>query len=79
MEKTDRITALQEEHSWMSEEGARMLLLSRYWVFTRELKLSGDSLSQAMDNAVLIYRRLPEEDMRETFNRCLLKFQKQST
>ena len=78
MAKTDRITALKEAHPWMSEEGARMLLLSRYWVFTREMKLSGDTLSQAMENCVLIYRRLPEEDMRETFNRCLLKF-KQST
>ena len=78
MEGTDRITRLQEAHPWLSEEGARYLLLSRYWVFTRDLKLAGDTLSQAMENAVLIYRRLPEEDMRKTLNRCLFKF-KQST
>ena len=78
MEGTDRITRLQEAHSWMSEENARYLLLSRYWVFTRDLHLAGDTLSQAMENAVLIYRRLPEEDMKQTLMRCLLKF-KQST
>ena len=77
--KTDRISALQESHPWMSEEGARMLLLSRYWIFTREMNLKGETLSEAMENAVLIYRRLPEEDMRETFNRCLLKIQQQSS
>ena len=79
MKGTDRISELQEAHSWMSEENARYLLLSRYWVFTRELRLAGDALSAAMDNAVLIYRRLPEEDMRKTLMRCLLKFKQQST
>ena len=78
MEGTDRISRLRDAHPWLSEENARYLLLSRYWVFTRELNLAGDSLTQAMENCVLIYRRLPEEDMRETLNRCLLKFQ-QST
>jgi hypothetical protein len=79
MEGTDRISALREAHPWMSEENARYLILSRYWVFTRELNLAGDSLNQAMDNCVLIYRRLPEEDMRKNLMRCLLKFKQQST
>ena len=69
----DRISLLREAHPWLEEEDARFILLSRYLTFTRDLNLSGDTLTQAMEKCVLIYRRLPEEDMRELLNRIQTK------
>ena len=74
MNGPDRIQQLQDPHSWLTEEEARFILMTRYWTFTRDLKLSGDALRAAMDNCVLIYRRLPEEDMRSLLVRVKQAF-----
>ena len=73
----DRIEQLQEAHSWLTEGQARFILMTRYWTFTRELKLSGDTLRSAMDNCVLVYQRLPEEDMRNLLRRVEERFANQ--
>ena len=65
----NRIEELQAAHPWMSDENAQFILASRYWVFTREMDMSGDTLCAAMDNCVKIYTRLPEEAMREMMAR----------
>ena len=69
MNGKDRIEQLQDSHSWLTEEEARFILMTRYFTFTRDLKLTGDTLRSAMDNCVLIYTRLPEEDMRSLLSR----------
>ena len=70
----DRIEQIREVHSWASEEEIRFVLMTRYWHFTRELDLSHDTLSAAMDNCVLIYRRLPKQKMMETLHRMRTNF-----
>ena len=65
----DRITQLQQQHSWLSDEQARLILASRYYKFTRDLELSGSTLDAAMDNCVTIYTRLPEPEMRDVLAR----------
>lgn len=69
MNRIDRIQQLRDSHSWLTEEEARFILMTRYWTFTRDLNLAGDTLSAAMSNCVLIYTRLPEEDMRNLLSR----------
>ena len=70
----DRITQLREKHPWLSEEKARWVLLTRYWTFTREMDMTGDTLNAALDNCVTIYSRLPEESMRDMVSRFEEKF-----
>ena len=70
----DRIERIREVHSWASEEEIRFVLMSRYWHFTRKLNFSDDTLSAAMDNCVLIYRRLPKQQMMELLHRMRINF-----
>ena len=70
----DRIQQLQDTHPWLSEDKARFILLTRYWVFTRELDMSGETLEAAMNNAVTIYKRLPEDAMRDMVARFEEKY-----
>ena len=70
----DRITQLREKHPWLSEEKARFILTSRYLVFTREMDMTGETLNAAMDNCVTIYRRMPEQSMRDMVARFEEKF-----
>ena len=65
----DRIQQLQKKHKWLSTEDARFVLVTRYWKFTREMGMTGDTLDAAMDNCVRIYTRLPEPAMRDMIAR----------
>ena len=70
----DRIERIREVHSWASEEEIRFVLMSRYWVFTRELQLEPNAVSEALENCVLIYRRLPKQQMMELLHRMRFNF-----
>ena len=64
-----RIKQLQKKHKWLSTEEARFVLVTRYWKFSRELGMHGDTLDAAMDNCVRIYTQLPEPAMRAVLTR----------
>ena len=70
----DRIERIREVHPWASEDEIRFVLMTRYWHFTRKLHLSDDTLSAAMENCVLIYRRLPKQQMMELIHRVQFNF-----
>ena len=70
----DRITALQQKHSWLTEKQARFILTTRYWKFSRELGMEGATLAAALDNCVHIYSQLDEPEMRNTLARFQEKF-----
>ena len=70
----DRIERIREVHPWASEDEIRFVLMTRYWHFTRKLHLSDDTLSAAMENCVLIYRRLPKQQMMELIHRIQFNF-----
>ena len=78
MDKPDRIQQIREVHPWASEEEIRFVLMSRYWHFTRELDLEPNIVSQALENCVLIYRRLPKQSMMEIIHRMKIKFYNQT-
>ena len=70
----DRIERIREVHPWASEDEIRFVLMTRYWHFTRKLNLSNDAVSAAMENCVLIYRRLPKQQMMELIHRVQFNF-----
>ena len=70
----DRIEQIREVHPWASEDEIRFVLMTRYWHFTRKLNLSHDTLCAAMENCVLIYRRLPKQQMMELLHRMRFNF-----
>ena len=70
----DRIERVREVHPWASEEEIRFVLMSRYWHFTRELNFSDDAIYAALENCVLIYRRLTKEQMMAVLHRMRTHF-----
>ena len=71
---TNRIQQLQDKHTWLTDTQAQFILATRYWTFTREMGMEGATLNAAMDNAVKIYTRLPEDAMRDMMARFEERF-----
>ena len=74
MDGANRIEQIREVHPWASEEEIRFVLMSRYWVLTRELQLEPNAVTAALENCVLIYRRLTKQQMMEMIHRMKFNF-----
>ena len=70
---TDRITRLRSAHRWMNDQEARLLLVNRFWYFSKTGRFSAPVLEQLMENCVQIWTSVDEKEMRNIMHRFEVK------